>query len=152
MAFEHAHQFALGRLEPGEQRLDRLVGALVLAQRGERAAQIVGDRQDVARELGRGIGMRVGDFLVLAARDILGLGAGIEQVLLNRGELFGELGRFVLRRRFGGRGLSVRFGSFGFGGCAVVDGGVVFDVSHGPYRISLESDCAVKSTMGTMRA
>src|SRR3546814_20054269 len=64
VAFEHAHQLALGRLEARDEGLEFLVLALLLADRGERAAQIVGDRQYVAREFGRGIGVRVGDLLV----------------------------------------------------------------------------------------
>src|SRR3546814_4232077 len=69
VAFEHAHQLALGRLVARDEGLEFLVLALLLADRGERAAQIVGDRQYVAREFGRGIGVRVGDLLVLAARE-----------------------------------------------------------------------------------
>src|SRR3546814_1430240 len=61
VAFENAEQFALGGLEPGDQRLDRVIGALFFAERGERAAEIIGDRQDIAREFGRRIGVRVGD-------------------------------------------------------------------------------------------
>src|SRR3546814_12618183 len=69
VAFEHAHQLALGRLEARDEGLEFLVLALLLADRGERAAQIVGDRQYVAREFGRGIGVRVGDLLVLRSEE-----------------------------------------------------------------------------------
>src|SRR3546814_16760549 len=66
--------------QAGDEGLESLVLALFLADRGERAAQIIGDREDIAREFGRGIGMRVGDLLFGAAADILRLGARIEQV------------------------------------------------------------------------
>src|SRR3546814_9135583 len=86
-----------------DEGLEFLVLALLLADRGERAAQIVGDRQYVAREFGRGIGVRVGDLLVLAARDVLRLGARLKQVLLTQRDLPGELRRHLLRLRRGGR-------------------------------------------------
>src|SRR3546814_18803752 len=95
VAFEDAHQLALGRLEAGDEGLELLVLALILADRGERAAQIVGDRQDVARELGRGIGVRVGDLLVLAAGDVLRLGARIEQEI-GRASCRGRVCQYVL--------------------------------------------------------
>src|SRR3546814_16285490 len=104
VAFEDAHQLALGRLEAGDEGLELLVLALILADRGERAAQIVGDRQDVARELCRGIGVRVGDLLVLSAGDVLRLGARLETGLLQRRALFGDVPRPALfgRRAFPG--------------------------------------------------
>src|SRR3546814_11809644 len=68
VAFEHAHQLALGRPEARDDGLEFLVLALLLADRGESAAQIVGARQYVAREFVRRIGVRVGPLLVLAAR------------------------------------------------------------------------------------
>src|SRR3546814_4372176 len=53
VALEHAHQLALGGFQAGDEGLESLVLALFLADRGERAAQIIGDREDIAREFGR---------------------------------------------------------------------------------------------------
>ncbi len=93
----------------------------------------------------------------MAAADILGLGAGVKQVLahlfeigLKRGKAvvllkLGRLGRSFLAQRIG-----VVFGRIGivFGRIRIVFGQRCF----GHYLINLDSIWAVKSTMGTMRA
>src|SRR3546814_18886555 len=56
IAFEDAKQFTLGGFQPGDQRLDAFVGALFVAERGERAAEVVGYRRSEERRVGKGGG------------------------------------------------------------------------------------------------
>ena len=59
----------------------------------ERAREVVGDREDVAGEAGRGIGARVLHVLLHPPAHVLHFGAGVEHVLLRRLEIGAKRGQ-----------------------------------------------------------
>ena len=98
---EDGGQLALGRRDPG---LDRIEARRVGRQRGDGAGKVVGDAEQVAGEAGHGIGRRVGLLAFEAAADVLGLGGGAEETVLEACHLVGQpddLGRQVGRPGLG---------------------------------------------------
>ena len=87
---EDAFQFAAGCFQSGDQRLHLFIFAQFCRDRIQRTCQIVGNREDIARKISRGIGPRIGGFLFHTAADILRVGLRIEHVLLGSGQLFFE--------------------------------------------------------------
>ena len=97
VAAEDVGKLASRRFQAGDQPLELLVLAQLRGDRGERALQIVVHRQDVAGEVGRGIGARIGGVLLGAATHVLRFGAGVEHLLLRGGELLLQRGDTALR-------------------------------------------------------
>ena len=103
MLLHHLDQLALGQLDAVEQRLDagiRLLADLVV-ERLHRALHVVGDRQDIAREIGDPVDARVGDFALGAAAQVFHLGQRAQQPVLQARGLPCEL-RDRIGRCFGG--------------------------------------------------
>ena len=114
VAGEHIVQFARGGLDPGEKICGGLVGAQFVRHGGQRAVEIVLDREHVAGETGRGIIGRL-DFLGLqTAADILGIGGGVERLGRQILDLPLELGDTVMLGQFGRGGRSLGADIFGF--------------------------------------
>ncbi len=124
---------------------DATVKIYLVAERGERAVEIVLHRQHVARKGGRGVGGGVLLLLLEPATDVLGLGLGVEDVLAHLLQLLFELRQAVLVGilrveidRVADRVLDLL--------------GIVFNLLFVDHANNLDSACAVKSTMGTTRA
>ena len=98
---EHRFELARGRFDPGEELARHLVGAQLVAHRGERAVEMVLDRQHVAREPSGGIARRLLQLLLQPATHVLGLGGGVERLGFRLLELLLELGDAVVLGDFG---------------------------------------------------
>ena len=113
-------QLALGELDAVEQRLHagiRLVADLVV-ERLHGAVHVVGDREDVAREIRHAIDARIRDLALGAAAQILHLGERAQQPVLQVGRLLGER-----RHGIGGAASACGAVSGASGAPAVVSGG-----------------------------
>ena len=103
---ERRLELARGGLDPGEEVARRLVGAKLVGHRGQRAVEMVLDRQHVAREPARRIGRRLGLLGLQPAAHVLRLGGRVERLAVGLLERLLELGQAVvlgqLGRRLGG--------------------------------------------------
>ena len=85
----HLDELALGELDAVEQRLDagiRLLADLVV-ERLHRALHVVGDGQDIAREIRDAVGARIGHLALGAAAQVFHLGQRAQQAVLQVGGL-----------------------------------------------------------------
>ena len=88
VAFEHRLQLALGGLHAGDDGAQRRIERLEVGrQRRKRAAEVVGDRQDVARKAFDAELVGLFDVLLGAAADILRVGDGPQVLVLQVGVL-----------------------------------------------------------------
>ena len=97
-------QFPAGRLQPADEAAKALIDAQFRTDGVKSAAQIVGDRKDVASESGRGIGARVRRLLLQPAAHILRLRLGVEHLLPRGGQLLLQIGEAVVGGQFGAVG------------------------------------------------
>ena len=146
VAGEHRIEFAQRRFDSGEELAGNLVAAQLLGDRGQRALEMILDRQHVSRESRSGIARRLVLLGLKAAPDVLRFGGRVKRLGFRFLELPFELGDAIMLRDFGstlGRLLTDLFRLF------VQFFFVLRGVCH---AINLVSALAVKSTMGTTRA
>ena len=150
-------QLALGRLEADHQTLHAVVGAQGFGDSLHSARKIIRHRKDITGKTGRGIGTRLVLFALQTATHVLRFGLGIEDILLRRFEIAPQRGQRLAKAVFARVFPVIQelFGhtlQFGFGRIIarlVIIGHVVWLSIQ---AISLPSERAVKSTMGTTRA
>ncbi len=140
IALKHRCEFALCRFEACDQALRSFIGPHRLRDGVKRAPKIVSHGKHVARKSGCCIGAGILRILFKAATDVLRFGLGIQDLLTG---LF-EFGQESTKRI----GFRIGLGRRAFRDHFVFS--LQFFVIH--LCINLDKLCAVKSTMGTMRA